>query len=874
MAVAGYFESGPVGEMLPSGKEGMAIQRHRHTLTGQVQGVGFRPHVFRVAAQLELSGEVRNTGDGVVVEVQGTAPALESFAHLLVSELPPLARISSHSTAEIPTLQDERGFSIARSAAAYGHSVLISPDMAVCADCLDDIADPQNRRHHYPFTNCTNCGPRYTITRSVPYDRAFTSMACFPQCPECGQEYMNPLDRRFHAQPNACPVCGPGLWFIPLAQAGSPAVPGSHFSADGVETGRQASNAVRGYAGITALAALLARGGLAAVKGLGGFHLACSATDDTAVQRLRQYKNRPHKPLAVMVASPEEAGRIARVNAADLALLASRERPIVLCPLSGEGRKRLSPALSPDTSRIGIMLPYTPFHYLLLQRFADVCRSLAGDSGLFPAVLVMTSGNRGGEPICLGNREAAARLAGIAGNNGHAGVARNAPAGLNGLLFHDRDILIRVDDSVVQSLPPAIAAALDGPENLLRAGAGRTLFFRRARGYVPSPLPLPDLAHPAPCVMAYGAELKNTLCITKGNEGFVSQHIGDMENVETANFHREIGAHLATLLAVQPELAVRDAHPDFLSSRLAEESGLPVRVLQHHAAHAYAVLAENRFPSRALALTLDGTGLAHPRGEGEPALWGGEVFLVDMRTLTHERVGSLSPLPLPGGDAAVREPWRIAHAALLLTREAPQNGNPSMLEELPLHLPWLPEYAHTAAHIPMMVRKNLNTPWSTSCGRLFDAVSALLGLCSATSYEGQAAIRLEECARKAEAALPNLILPEDALAGRNSLLELNSLSLFACIATLRKRGFDSPPAALAFHSLLAEGLTRMALALSQKHGVRAVGLSGGCCNNTLLLEMLVCRLRAAGLAPLFHHALPPGDGCISYGQAVWGRAQR
>ena len=853
----------------------MAIQRQRHILTGQVQGVGFRPHVFRVAAQCGLTGVVRNTSDGVVVEVQGEAPALAAFAEYLVAEMPPLARIALHEQTAISPLPDERDFTIAHSAAAHGHSVLISPDTAVCDDCLDDILTPHNRRHHYPFTNCTNCGPRYTITRSIPYDRATTSMGCFPLCPECGQEYGDPMNRRFHAQPNACPVCGPEVWFIPLAPVGEsrPAIV--------PDTSRHSHSAVVGDAGIIALARLLASGGIAAIKGLGGFHLACSASDDGAVQRLRQYKNRPHKPLAVMVASPDEARCIADIGDAEFALLTSRERPIVLCPLSQQGKQWLSPGLSPDTSRIGIMLPYTPFHYILLQRFAEYCpKAPIGPTP--PAVLVMTSGNKGGEPICLGNRETAARLAGIAGNTvrqSHS-VAEATPTGLNGLLFHNRDILIRVDDSVVMALPPAIATALSGnslPDSLGSAQHGPetpcgTLFFRRARGYVPSPLPLPELSGHTPCVLAFGADLKNTLCITKGNEAFVSQHIGDMENMETANFHREISTHMANLLSVEPVLAVRDAHPDFLSSRLAEESGLPVRVVQHHAAHAYAVLAENQFTGRALALTLDGTGLAWPPAEGEARIWGGEAFLVNMEAYTHERVGCLSALPLPGGDAAVREPWRVAHACLSMMGEAhtkvllPTGG----VEILLKNASWLPEHAATAAHIPLMVRKNLNTPWSTSCGRLFDAVSALLGLCHVTSYEGQAAIRLEECARQAE-CLPDTPRPELPLQERNGLLTLDSLSIIARIASLRHNDASTPEAALAFHSLLADGLAHMAQTLCQRHSLQVVGLSGGCCNNTLLLEMLVTRLAKAGLVPLVHRALPPGDGCISYGQAVWAR---
>ena len=791
--------------------------RERHVFGGQVQGVGFRPFVYGLAVGQGLTGHVKNTVDGVVVEVQGPAAKLALFDAGIDHSLPPLACLHFHERTPLPPVSGEKDFRILASDAGAGHAVLVSPDVATCAQCEAETLTRSDRRFGYAFTNCTNCGPRYTITRSIPYDRASTSMACFPLCPACRQEYEDPLHRRFHAQPNACPVCGPQLWFVLAGE--SPEPPARPQQAP-----------------LQKLARFLASGGVAAIKGLGGFHLACLASCDDAVARLRQAKNRPHKPFALMVPDMEAARQVARAGEAEEILLTSRQRPVVLCR-AREGV--LSSLVAPDTALTGLMLPYTPLHRLLFSALDGVLGATPGQS----AALVMTSGNRGGEPICLGNREAVERLSGIAG----------------AFCLHNRDILVRVDDSVVRPV--------------VLGGRVHSLFYRRARGYVPSPLPLPDTQlAPLPVVptgeggdpaalviMACGADLKNTLCLAKGAEAFVGQHIGDMENMETMAFHREIAAHLQGLLHVRPEVAVRDAHPDFLSGIIAEEYGLPVMALQHHKAHAFAVLGENAHITEALCLTLDGTGMGD-----DGTLWGGEAIVANKRTGKAFRAGSFVPFPLPGGEAAIRNPWRIAHALCL---------------DLGLEtaaMPWMPQEAATAALVAQMIARGLNSPLSSSCGRLFDAVAALLGLCLETSYEGQAAIRLENAQSMEPGIRP---FPLDGLVrpcpdGEGALVLLDAPLLFRAVAEGRARGEPIPVLARRFHATLAAALAEQAAMLCARYGLKAVGLSGGCFHNATLMADLWKHLENRGLEPFAHQLLPPGDGCISFGQAVWARAAR
>jgi hydrogenase maturation protein HypF len=772
--------------------------RRGFLVAGQVQGVGFRPFVYRLALAHSLTGQVRNTPDGVLVETQGPAERVAAFGRELRENPPPLARLVSCRELELPLAPEETEFQILLSDRGEhgGHQVLVSPDVATCADCLADMRDTRNRRYRYPFTNCTNCGPRYTIIRDIPYDRASTSMACFPLCPDCAREYQDPLDRRFHAQPNACPVCGPRVWLT---------------GPDGIE--RES-----GQDAIDAAALALAQGKILALKGLGGFHLACLAAGPRgaeATAELRRRKKRPGKPLALMVPDLDAARRIAQLTPSAEALLESPTRPITLCTLLP--MTALSPDVSPDTALVGLMLPYTPLHHVLF----DALRAHLGPDE--PPALVMTSGNASSEPICLGNREALRRLAPIA----------------DLFLLHNRDILIRTDDSVVRPQPESEAPRV-------------FQFLRRARGYTPEPV---FLAESGPPVLGLGPELKNTVCLTKADQAFVSQHIGDMQNLETFGFYKEIIRHLQTLLETAPVALVHDLHPDYLSTQYAlEQTGLPVLSIQHHYAHAHAVLAENKHVGPALAWALDGTGL----GE-DGTLWGGELLYVDTRALEHRRLCHFSPFRLPGGEAAIREPWRIAQSCLWeLGVEQPKGRA----------WPWLPAYAEHSGLLPTLLRRGLRAPVTTSCGRLFDAVAALLGLALEISYEGQAAIRLENAQDLREDNAYVCSLDQGQSPAR-----LRTLELFQQVAEDWERGVPTGAIARRFHLGLVQGLADAAAHFADAHGVKEVALSGGVMQNLTLAVELPKALLARGLTPLAHSLLPPNDACISLGQAAWGRAQ-
>lgn len=796
------------------------IIRRTFTACGQVQGVGFRPFIYRLAHELALTGTVCNTSEGVAISVQGRRMAVERFPVLLREQLPPLARLTALSCADAAIVPGEEAFTILASHGHHGHSVLISPDVGICPDCLADMRDPGNRRWRYPFTNCTNCGPRYTITRSIPYDRPTTSMACFPLCPECAREYTDPLDRRFHAQPIACPVCGPRVWFL----EGAGSTPGA-ATLPTPDTTRDA---------VGRCARALLEGRVVAIRGLGGFQLACDARDEAAVARLRERKRRPHKAFALMAADVPAIRAFCHVSADEEARLRAPARAALVLRRRDGGDAdpagRLAEGLAPDTGTLGVMLPTTPLHVLLFDLLDELCRERERPA----PVLVMTSGNVSGDPICLGNREAITRLGHIA----------------DCFLLHDRDILCRVDDSVEALLPPAEEGGEPVPVS-----------FRRARGHVPSPIALPDLGSGA-CVFGAGAGLKVTCCFLRGDEAFVGQHIGDLENAATAAFYEEATSHLGALLEVTPDLVVADLHPDFPSSRYAEglarELGVPLLRLQHHAAHAMSVLAEHGRMEPALALTLDGTGLG-PDG----TVWGGELLLASLGDASWRRVGHLAPFALPGGDAAVREPWRVA---LTLAGDDPC-----------LRARWMEAKGFAARAVAEMAARRVNTPATSSCGRLFDAVAAQLGLCEETTYEGQAAIRLETAAwRAAVAGLPYAAPPADtppvpdpALdTDRQLVLESRALFLRAA-AVARAAGTDA--AALDFHESLARGLTRMVRMAADRCGVRAVALTGGVLLNRFMALRLRELLTAAGIEPLTQRELPPGDGGVSLGQAAWGR---
>lgn len=766
---------------------------HRSSLRlivqGRVQGVGFRPFVYRLAKELDLAGHVQNTPRGVEIEVHGQNADLERFQASLREKGPSLARITRIHAEGLAFDGRLQEFAIIRSEPGAEHSVLISPDIALCQACRREISDPSDRRFAYPFTNCTDCGPRLTITGNIPYDRRQTSMDCFPMCAACRFEYEDPLDRRFHAQPNACPDCGPHLWY---AEANG------HTLAHGPGALNSAARA-------------LLRGDILAVKGLGGFHLACAADDEAAISRLRQVKKRPHKPLAVMVPDLEAARGISRLRCEDEAWLQGTIQPIVLV---AKRSGALPEILAPDTPLLGLMLPYTPLHVLLLDRY----RQLA--AGQRPPVLVMTSGNRAAEPLCLGNREALASLSGLA----------------DGFVLHNRDILVRCDDSVLRP----------------RKHPGPPLVFRRARGLTPNPV---FIARAGPPALGLGPEAKATLCFLKGSEAYVSQHIGDLTNVEAFAFYRELLAHFERLLRIRPHIVAADLHPDYMSTRLAAEyTDRPVVFVQHHLAHILAVLAENRSEEPALGIALDGTGL----GE-DGTLWGGELLLVDPGQGTSSRLAHLAPVGLPGGSKAIEEPWRMALSYLhAIGVDCFGEAEPAFAST--------PERSRLL--VAQMLAGNCNCPSTTSCGRLFDAVSSLLGLCDVASYEGQAAVRLEAIQEMRESRP----YPCPVEASRDPAV-LDSLTLFEAAFRDSRQGVAPGTISRRFHLGLARGLAELALAFSRRTGLDRVALSGGVLQNETLAQELSLRLEQLGLTPLVHLELPPNDACISLGQALYARLQ-
>ncbi|MFP4110791.1 MAG: carbamoyltransferase HypF [Desulfonatronovibrio sp.] len=760
------------------------MKRKKYIVNGRVQGVGFRPFVYRLATELSLKGMVSNNEQGVTIDLEGSAESLAAFDRQLRENPPPLARIVTVEARDVQSPAHHEKFIITPSTSGNRHHVLISPDAAVCPDCRKETLDPSDRRFLYPFTNCTNCGPRLTITRSIPYDRPSTSMACFEMCRDCLTEYQDPLNRRFHAQPNACPVCGPVVWL----------------------TDNQGTELVKENQAVSKAADFLLQGKILAIKGLGGFHLVCDAGSDISIHELRTRKNRPDKSLAVMVPDIETARMITSIDRYQEKILDSVEHPIVILPVKTP--PVLSPLLSPDTDSLGVMLAYTPLHLALFYHFKKILPPGR------PAVLVMTSGNFSQEPISLGNREALQRLSPIA----------------DYFLLHNRDILIRCDDSV------------------LFAADQENVFMRRARGYTPVPVFLPGTG---PSVLGTGPELKNTICLTKNDQAFVSQHIGDLKNLETYDFFLETINHFKNILQVTPKAVVRDFHPDYLSSRYAEEeSGLPVLTLQHHFAHTFSVMAENRFQGTCLGVALDGTGLGLDR-----TLWGGELLLVDNTTLRMERLGSFTPVPLPGGEKAIEEPWRIALG---------------FLHQLGIRdnrdLPWLQSLGPQKNIVFQMLDQNINSPLSSGCGRLFDAVAALLGLVHSIRYEGQGAIRLEKIQDPAE---KNYY--ETECVSRHGLQMFNTHALFEKI--LEDQGSGTRPEIISrrFHLSLAHGICKWILKVSRDTGITTVGLSGGVMQNMTLFKLLTHMLKEQGLNVMVHKKLPPGDACVSLGQADYGR---
>ena len=750
-------------------------RRTKGAIEGIVQGVGFRPFIYQLAGRYQLSGHVGNTDFGVDIEVEGDLRNIASFVEAVVSKPPPLAHIASVRWTDVP-LKNGDCFEIKESRSTRERSALISPDVGICSDCLEELLNSSDRRFRYPFINCTNCGPRYTIIKDIPYDRAATTMASFQMCPVCQEEYEDPTHRRFHAQPNACWVCGP----VPtLCDRGGEKI----FCDDPVQK----------------TVSLLAEGAVLAVKGLGGFHLCVDAANHAAVVRLRRRKHREEKPLAVMVRDLEMARKIVHVGEVEAHLLLSHQKPIVL--LKKRKNNGLSEQVAPFNRYLGVMLPYTPLHVLLM-------------TGPFRA-LVMTSGNVSEEPITRDNEAACLNLHGIA----------------DYFLTHNRDIYLRGDDSVVR--------VVDGVSRQVR----------RSRGYVPVPIFLPPSLGSMPSVLALGGELKNTICLTKKNRAFLSQHIGDLENLETYDFFRLTVSHLRRILEINPEVMVHDLHPDYLSSRFArEQNKISTLAVQHHHAHIVSCLAEHGAEGPVIGVAMDGTGLGL-----DGAIWGGEILLCD--AVSFSRRAHLSYVPLPGGDAAAKSPWRMGLVYL----------HHAYGEKLfDLSIPFVQNLdLETSSIILQMARKGINSPLTSSCGRLFDAVSALMGIRNEIAYEGQAAIELEMCQDLNEKGIYTFdIHPQ----GGKWVMETTPI-IQGVVKDLLE-GEDLGVISRRFHNTLIQMLHRICIIIRRESNIEQVSLSGGAFQNETLLSGLSEALAADGFKVLSQSGVPTNDGGLSLGQAV------
>lgn len=752
------------------------IERLAVSVKGVVQGVGFRPFIYQLACRHHLTGWVTNTSGEVRLEVEGTPEALGLFLDELTAEAPPQAHITDVMSTMLP-LAGYQAFEIRQSIAEPDEYQLISPDLAVCEDCRAEIFDPENRRYRYPFTNCTTCGPRFTIIEDIPYDRPLTTMKAFAMCPECRDEYQNPLDRRFHAQPNACPVCGPELRMVgvdsPIPKAGDV---------------------------ILSAGALLRKGKILAIRGLGGFLLACDATDETAVSELRRRKHRPAKPFAVMLPNLATVEKICLVTEEEKQLLTSAAAPIVLLKLHTENT--LAPGVAPGLKYLGVILPYTPLHHLLI---ADAGRPL-----------VMTSGNLAEEPIARDNDEALNRLCGIA----------------DYFLLHNREIFSRYDDSVV----------------MFEAGSPRVL--RRARGYAPFPVRLPV---PGPQILAVGAQEKNTFCLTRDGNAFVSQHIGDMDSLETReNFEETLGLY-QKMFRIEPEIIACDLHPDYVSSKWAEQEAEKRQVslvrVQHHHAHISACLAENGETGRVIGVALDGTGYG-----SDGKIWGGEFLAADLTGF--KRLAHLEYLPLPGGEAAVKKPYRTAVGYLYrlfgadgLTKSAEclRGVNRSELEL-----------------IVRQIDRGMNAPETSSAGRLFDAVAALIGVRMEIQYDAQAAVDLEMAAEGVET---DVVYPYDIseIAG---VRVIRLRRLLAAVLNDKAAQVSVSEMAARFHNTIVDINIEVCQSLRLDTSIDKVALSGGCFMNRRLLRRSIAGLEERGFRVYTHREVPTNDGGLSLGQAA------
>ncbi len=814
--------------------------RHVHIhVTGIVQGVGMRPFVYREAMAHGICGWVLNAGDGVHIEAHAPADALDAFVAALSAHAPAAARVEYVEVVDLAAhgwdTANEQGFRIVASQDQTAHTTLVSPDIATCDDCLRELFNPADRRYHYPFINCTNCGPRFTIIRSLPYDRAATSMNCFPMCPKCAAEYADPLDRRFHAQPDACFDCGPHITWREASVGGEP---GEAAALPAVGTTREASDAI-----IDRCVELLAGGGIVAIKGLGGFHLACDASNEQAVAELRRRKRRSNKPLAVMVRDLADVERLCHVSDVERGLLTGSIRPIVLlrrravCE-SGDSPDALAlaPSVAHDLPELGVMLPYTPLQHLLLAA-VEVCGMHA---------LVMTSGNLSEEPIETDDDLAWKHL--IA-----AGIA-------DSLLGNDRAILSRYDDSVV------------------RVVDGAVMPVRRARGYAPQPLPLPACDGTVPCILACGPQQKATIALTReGTNGeatcFVSQHIGDVENGGTFDAWNAARTRLEDLFDLAPAALACDLHPSYLSGQWAREQArkcnLPLVEVQHHHAHIASVMAEAiaagqlATDTRVLGIAFDGTGAGT-----DGTIWGGEFLVASLDGF--ERTAHLLTWALPGGAASVRDARRNAFALLSELGLLEHPGAAQLLDSLD---------EQTRSVTATMIERGINSPRTSSMGRLFDAAAAILGICDKATYEGEPAIELEAAAWRAfssESACPTGNMASFSVTESSRPDDchvLNSRPLFEALLEGIRTGVPAGKLALDFHFAIARASARIASEICVREDLDTVALSGGVFMNRLLLRLLTHELKDASLAVLVSHAVPVNDGCIAYGQAAIARAR-
>ena len=779
----------------------MSTTRKEIKISGIVQGVGFRPFVYNLAASLGLKGYVLNSSEGVIIDIEGESEIIDEFTLLLKSKSPPLSRIENITVAEGFSLRNYTTFEIKESLSKSGKFALISPDIATCPDCLSELLNPDDRRYQYPFINCTNCGPRYSIILDIPYDRHETTMSKFKMCPECESEYHDPSNRRFHAQPNACHVCGPQLELR---------VRSSEFE---VKNEKEPLK--------TAIE-LLRRGAIGAIKGLGGFHIACDATNDEAVKRLREKKRKSNKPFAIMCPDINAIKKICELSNSGEILLNNELKPIVILPkLKGN---TISEYVAPDNNYFAVMLPYTPLHHLLFQNGVNHSTSELLNSSTPQLLssfiaLVMTSGNLSEEPIVINNDEAMEKLSDIA----------------DFFLFHNRDIYMRVDDSIVRDYKDTKRV------------------IRRARGYVPYPI---ELGMEMPEILGCGGELKNTFTLAKGHYAIISQHIGDLQNYEAVEFFKETLKNLKNSFRVEPTIIAHDMHPNYWTTKLAKElithhSSLTTVPVQHHHAHIVSCMAENHIKEKVIGIAWDGTGYGI-----DGAIWGGEFLISDYKGF--ERACHFRYVPLPGGDKAIKEPYRIALSHLY---------DAYGMDFLKLNIPFIKQIKDKTKIILKMIDNRINTVMTSSTGRLFDAVSSIINEIDTVTFEGEAAVKLEMMADKSITDTYKTQKPEARSQKPEYPIVIDTRSLIRQIVNDLLNGVDRSVISAKFHNALAEIIFEVCRRIKSNTGINRVALSGGCFQNIFLLDRTIERLDS-GFKVFIHKDVPTNDGGISLGQAI------